>query len=210
VPDLEPRQQLDLRIVTGAGEHLLRTLVVRHERAANRLLVDWPADNMRLFPMRPGQRIVVELTRIADALYSVEAVLEGATMEEPPHLTLRLSGDWQRVQRRSTLRHLVNMRPTECVRFATEGEREEIDVHIVDLSTGGMRLESRTPLTVGDELEMTFGTPSGGASLRLRMTVLRVGDGMEAGCQFLESSEQEREQIVHFILAQQNAVSRLG
>ena len=45
--------------------------------------------------------------------------------------------------------------------------------------------------------------------LRLRVNVLRVAKTAgvwDAGCQFVESGQHEREQIVQFILAQQNAL----
>jgi hypothetical protein len=40
------------------------------------------------------------------------------------------------------------------------------------------------------------------------LRVERVDDGWEAGCQFTESSEVERAQVVAFILAQQDALAR--
>ncbi len=202
---------MDLRITSDSGEHVLRTFVVRHELLGGRLVVDWPTEQMRLVPVQPLQKLSVEQAKLGDALYSVDAVLESASTEEPPSLRLRLSGEWQRVQRREAHRHPVEMQATQAIRYAAEGERETFDAVIRDLSTGGLRVESRSELTVGDELELTWGTPSGGAQLRLRVNVLRVSvrDGAwQAGCQFIESSLSEREQIVHFILAQQNAVSR--
>jgi c-di-GMP-binding flagellar brake protein YcgR len=211
VDQLEPGQRLDLRIATAAGEHALHSYVARHEVAAGRLLVSWPTEGMRLFPLRAGQRLTIELVRPGDALYSMDCQLESASMEEPPMLTLRLLSDWHRVQRREAHRHPIEMRATQATRFSAEGERESFDALIRDLSTGGMRVHSRSELTLGDELELMFGTPSGGAQLRLRVHVLRVvprDAGWDAGCQFVESSLGEREQIVHFILAQQNAIER--
>ncbi len=211
MPELDPGQQIDLRIASQSGEHTLHTFVVRHDARAARLVVDWPTEQLRLFPLRPGQKLSVELPRTADALYSIEARLDSASTEEPPQLTLRLLDDWHRVQRREAHRHPVEMHATQATRFSIEGDREPLDALILDLSTGGLRVEARSELTVGDELELMFGTPSGGAQLRLRVHVLRVEQrehAWQAGCQFVESSQSEREQIVHFILAQQNAVSR--
>jgi c-di-GMP-binding flagellar brake protein YcgR len=211
VPELEAGQRLDLRIATASGEHSLHTFVVRHDSAGGRLVVNWPTDGMRLFPLRAGQLMTIELSQAGDAMYSMESRLESASMEEPPRLTLSLRGEWQRVQRREAHRHPVEMRASQATRFSVEGERENFDAIIRDLSTGGMRVHSQFELTVGDELEMVFGTPSGGAQLQLRVNVLRVvarNEGWDAGCQFVESSLSEREQIVHFILAQQNAISR--
>jgi c-di-GMP-binding flagellar brake protein YcgR len=209
MPDLAVAARLDLLFTTDSGAHALRTTLERHD--GKRLVVAWPVEHLRLYPLRAGQMIVVEVTRADDALYSIETVLESASTEEPPSLALRCSGDWQRVQRRQTHRFPVEMRASEAMRFAADGDRLAFQAEILDLSTGGMRVRSGTELTAGDELDLVFGTPSGGAQLRLRVNVLRVSkmDGnWEAGCQFVESSQHERGQIVQFILAQQNAISR--
>jgi len=186
------------------------SVVERYDRRQRRLVVEWPVEHYRLVILRPGQKIGIDLTRPDDGLYCVDGRLESASNEEPPHLVLRLEGAWQRAQRRETTRHVVEIRPTTAMRYAVDGDHMRFEPLVLNLSTGGMRVRSETELTVDDELELTFGTPSGGAQLRLRMLVLRVdhGDEMwEAGCQFVESSMVEREQIVAFILVQQRALA---
>ena len=160
----------------------------------------------------PGQLVMVEVARPGDALYSIETLIESATTEEPPSLILRPDGPWQRVQRRRAVRHPVDMRPTSALQLrGTSFEPVAFSAIISDLSAGGLRLATVTELQVGDQLELAFGTPSGGAELRLRLTVVRAArghDGWDIGCQFVEPSATEREQIVQFILAQQGAVAR--
>jgi c-di-GMP-binding flagellar brake protein YcgR len=213
-PELTPHQRLDLRIVSTDGVHALRTQLEQVETATGRLVVIWPTEQLRLFRLRPGQAVVVELSRPGDALYRLETLVESATTEEPPRLVLRPVDDWQRVQRRDAVRHPVDIRPNQAVRILAGGDRQPFSTVIVDLSTGGMRMATTTELEMFDQLEMLFGTPSGGAELRLRMTVVRVApprsvdDGWEIGCQFVEPSAGEREQIVEFILAQQAAVAK--
>ena len=205
-PELAPRQQLDLRIASDDGVHSLRTHVEYFDRASGRLRVGWPTERLRLFPLMPGQLVMVEVARPGDALYSIETLIESATTEEPPSLILRPDGPWQRVQRRRAVRHPVDMRPTSALQLrGTSFEPVAFSAIISDLSAGGLRLQ------VGDQLELAFGTPSGGAELRLRLTVVRAArgrDGWDIGCQFVEPSATEREQIVQFILAQQGAVAR--
>ena len=211
-PELAPRQQLDLRIASDDGVHSLRTHVEYFDRASGRLRVGWPTDRLRLFPLMPGQLVMVEVARPGDALYSIETLIESATTEEPPSLILRPDGPWQRVQRRRAVRHPVDMRPTSALQLrGTSREPVAFSAIISDLSAGGLRLATVTELQVGDQLELAFGTPSGGAELRLRLTVVRTArghDGWDVGCQFVEPSATEREQIVQFILAQQGAVAR--
>jgi len=198
-------ETLALRL-NGNGQHALPSVVERYDRQSRRLVVEWPVEHFRLVVLRPGETIGVELTRLEEGLFCVAARLESASNEEPPHLVLRLDGDWQRAQRRETTRHAVEIRPNSAMRFAVGGDHMRFEPLVLNLSSGGMRVRSDTELTLDDELQLTFGTPSGGAQLRLRMLVLRVErlqDGWEAGCQFVESSAAEREQIVAFILAQQ-------
>jgi c-di-GMP-binding flagellar brake protein YcgR len=215
VPDLRPRQRLDLRVVSDDGVHALRTQLERVDPPTGRLIVDWPTEHLRLFPLRPGQLVVVEHSHPGDALYTRETLLESASTEEPPRLVLRPIGHWQRVQRRQALRHPVEMRPSRVALVRPGTEPRSFKAVISDLSAGGMRLAATTPLEMGDELELSFGTPSGGAELRLRVTVVRVADPhatdhqvWDIGCQFVEPSPVEREQIVQFILAQQGAIAR--
>jgi c-di-GMP-binding flagellar brake protein YcgR len=214
-PELSPRQRLDLRIVSDDGVHALRTQLEHLEGTTGRLVVIWPTEQLRLFPLRPGQAIVVELSRPGDALYTRETLIESATTEEPPRLVLRPVSDWQRVERREAVRHPLDIRPSLAHRILRGGERQPISAVIADLSTGGMRMATSTEVEIDDQVELAFGTPSGGAELRLRVTVVRVAparsvghDTWEIGCQFVEPRKVEREQIVQFILAQLQAVER--
>jgi c-di-GMP-binding flagellar brake protein YcgR len=205
-------EPLTLRPISD-GPGVFASVVDRYDPRTRRLIVEWPVEHLRLVRLRPGQRLAVELTRPDEGLYRIDGLLESASNEEPPQLTLLLDGQWQRAQRREALRHAIEMRPTAATRFAAAGSRERFDPLVLNLSSGGMRVQSETELTVDDQLEMMFGTPSGRAQLRLRMVVLRVerlveGGGWTAGCQFVESELAEREQIVAFILAQQRAVAR--
>jgi c-di-GMP-binding flagellar brake protein YcgR len=213
-PELARDDWIDLGIVGDSGVHTLRTQVQRVDESSGRLVVSWPTEQMRLFPLRPGQLVLVEVSRPLDALYTLETLVESASTEEPPTLVLRADRDWNRVQRRQAVRHAVDMRPSRAMRLRGHAEATPLSGLISDLSAGGLRLSTSTELQVGDLLEFVFSTPSGGAELRLKVNVLRAvpprgGRGVwDYGCQFVEPSATEREQIVQFILAQQGALAR--
>jgi c-di-GMP-binding flagellar brake protein YcgR len=214
-PELTPLQRLDLRVTSNDGVHALRTQLQQVDAATGRLIVIWPTEQLRLFRIEPGQAVVVEFSRPGDALYNLETLVESATTEEPPRLVLRPVDEWQRVQRRDAIRHPVDIRPSQAYRVPAGGQLEPFPAVIVDLSTSGMRMVTPAALDMFDQLEMAFGTPSGGAELRLRVNVVRIApprsvghDAWEIGCQFVEPSSVEREQIVQFILAQQAAVAK--
>jgi c-di-GMP-binding flagellar brake protein YcgR len=115
-------------------------------------------------------------------------------------------------ERRQAPRHSVDMRPSQAWRMQPSGEHQAFTAVIADLSASGLRLFTSARLVVEDQLELVFGTPSGGSELRLRVVVVRVGEprgaDYEVGCEFAEASATEREQIVQFILAQQGAINR--
>ena len=214
-PELAPRQQLDLRIATRDGLHALRTHLEWSEARSGRLCVDWPTPGSRLFPLHAGQAITVELSRPGEGLYALETLLESASTEEPPYLVLRPLGEWQHLERRESLRHPVDIHPSTALRLREAGAPEPFVASMGDLSSGGLRLRTATELQPGERIELTFVTPSGGAELRTRVCVVRVTPtrhagraAFEVGCQFVEPSAAEREQIVHFILAQQAALLR--
>jgi c-di-GMP-binding flagellar brake protein YcgR len=193
--------------------HSLRAELQRHDggNAGGRMHVLWPTERLRLFPFRPGQTVAVEISQAGDAMYEVDTLVESASTEEPPSLVLRMRGEWQRVQRRHSVRHAVDMRPSQARRLDAAHAGAPLVVSITDLSAGGMRLLGSVQLTPGEEIELTFGTPSGGAELRLRVSVVRVqsvGSEWDVGCQFVEPKAVERERIVQFILAQQDAIAR--
>jgi c-di-GMP-binding flagellar brake protein YcgR len=196
--------------------HSLRTRLAYFDAVSGRLRVDWPTQHLRLFPLMPGQLVQVDFARPDDALYTLETLIESASTEEPPSLVLRPDGTWQRIQRRRAVRHPVEMRASQALlRRAGKAEPIALAAVISNLSAGGMRLTALDEVQVGDQLEMRFGTPSGGAELSVKLTVVRVGPSVnsghsawDVGCEFVEPSASEREQIVQFILAQQAAVAR--
>ena len=110
-------------------------------------MVEWPVEHFRLVVLRPAQKVVVELTRPEEGLYCVEGLLESASNEEPPHLVLRLEGEWQREQRRETTRHMVDIRPNAAMRYAVDGDHMRVRTLVLNLSSGGMRVRSETELT---------------------------------------------------------------
>jgi hypothetical protein len=122
-PELAPRQPLDLRIATRDGLHALRTHLEWIQSQGGRLCVDWPTPGSRLFPLRAGQAITVELSRPGEGLYALETLLESASTEEPPHLVLRPVGEWQHLERRESIRHPVAIHPSTALRLHETGPR---------------------------------------------------------------------------------------
>jgi len=84
-------EPLALRL-TSDGQRGFASVVDRYDPRSRRLVVEWPVEHLRLVRLRPGQRMAIELTRADEGLYRADGLLESASSEEPPQLTLRLDG----------------------------------------------------------------------------------------------------------------------
>jgi c-di-GMP-binding flagellar brake protein YcgR len=173
-PSLAVGQAVELGLATADGDRRFRCSVQAHEPTTDRIVVSWPQDGPRLLPVRPGQRLTIELSRAGDAFYTRDTLLDSASTEEPPELALLPTGPWRRYQRRQSSRRSVELRPARAARLLEDGGSMSAQVSVADLSAGGMRVQSNLELSVGDQLELAFAFPGGGAELWLRVLVVRV------------------------------------
>lgn len=104
-------------------------------------------------------------------------------------------------ERRRYQRLPTSFKPSQTRRLGDAGW-EPVEATILNISAGGLLISTEQPLRVGDYVELQFDLPGGGASLSVRLDVLRVGPleagGMSvwrAGCQFQQSNPQYRELI---------------
>lgn len=203
-PHLVEHQRLNLTVVSAQGVHALRTQVHEQATAGERLIVLWPMDQLRLFPVRPGQLVVIEHSRPGDAYYTREMFLEAASTEEPPTLVLTPLGEWQRVQRRQAPRVDVTPRRISAQRLIADGTRHAFDARPTDLSVGGVRFVSSIELAVNDEVALVFGGAEGSLRVDVHVSVVRVqrvGTDWAVACRFVESDVAVRDALLELLLA---------
>ncbi|GAC1325431.1 MAG: hypothetical protein NVSMB2_24030 [Chloroflexota bacterium] len=202
-PQLVEHQRLNLTIVSGQGVHALRTQVHGQATAGERLVVLWPMDQLRLFPVRAGQLVIIEHSRPGDAHYTREMFLEAASTEEPPTLVLTPHGEWQRVQRRQAPRIEVTPRPVSAQHVISDGTRHAFDARPTDLSVGGVRFVSSLQLAVNDDVFLTFGGLDASLRITVHVSVVRVqraATEWDIACRFVESDVGVRDALLELLL----------
>lgn len=162
---------------------------------------DWNGNRCCASTLMPGIAVGMGLrvtARRSDGLYRF-AMSVVDIRYDPPGLWLVCSGPYRRIQRRHNVRvgdlH-VNVRAWRA------GQRIS-GVTLGDLSGGGMGIQSRTLLQVGDVLRLEFALPDHGAFLlRVLGRVQRVGADGSYGLQFWGLPFVTSEGIVSWVFSQ--------
>jgi hypothetical protein len=181
------------------------------------ILVSWPLDDAKHpIALDPEQPLFAEIPAQFDALY-------GATMQVAPHqprrnktLSLVASGPWQRIQRRQHVRWPVRIVP-KLAGSADDQDRRKPSVVIIDVSAGGIGIQSTNALLPKQVVNVEFTLPGDTRPLAVRATVERIKratlDGTpiwEAGCRFENMRENDRDRIVKFIFNEQRRLAQSG
>jgi len=77
------------------------------------------------------------------------------------------------------------------------------------MNEGGIGLDVKAPLEVGDEVQVEFTPPYAGLTLRVRGRV-RNADGPFYGVEFLADDDAERHEVELFRRMLRDAAGRLG
>ena len=175
------------------------------------LTLAWPTDaQRRLVRLDPGQMLEVA-TCSREAMYVASVVVQDVCTGDVPLVTVRVSGEWQRSQRRAAVRTRVAIRPrlADCVAAAA---RRPLRLGLTNLSATGVQVRSHDELRRGDLLELAFELLGRDGEIQLRARVRRVQRAnarvWDAGCEFDGVSERLAQRIVQFIFAEQRAQAR--
>src|SRR5437879_11403108 len=113
------------------------------------LTVAWPTDHdRRRIPVNPGDMLRVAASTPSDAMYSARALVEIASKDDVPLLTLKLNGPWQRTQRRSAVRVSVAIRPRIAARLIGDTQKS-LRLGVTNISAGGVQVRSQDELRLG-------------------------------------------------------------
>ena len=147
-------------------------------------------------------------------MYSVSTKVEFARREGLPLLTLRVAGQWQRVQRRDAVRVPVAIRPRVVERLVGD-QRQKLRAGIANLSGTGLQVRSQDELKPGDVLELAFTVMDIDEDIETQAIVRRVQQYdrgslriWDAGCEFQDLPKHLAQKLVQFIFAQQRALAR--
>ncbi|HEV7662776.1 MAG TPA: PilZ domain-containing protein [Chloroflexota bacterium] len=197
---------------TTAGEcDELRELAELSDAAA---VVTLPAD-WETPPFALGQTVMVTVGTGSDGIMSAEAFVDRFDGPHGPQLTLRLQGPLRRQQRRFDVRLPLDLPARRTLRLQLTGEPQSIRSRVLDISAGGLMLQTRNKVDAGDRLVVAFTLPGDGLELRVAIVVryCRQPDESrlyewELGCQFQVLRPADRERIARYIFGQQREVAR--
>jgi c-di-GMP-binding flagellar brake protein YcgR len=186
------------------------------DACGEQLTVAWPTDHdRRLIPVNPGDVLRVAVSTPRDAMYAARAVVEIASKNGVPLLSLKLDGPWQRTQRRNAVRVSVAVRPRIAARLVGNTEKP-LRLGVTNISAGGVQLRSQDELRLGERLHLAFELMGMDQEIEVQACVRRVyrhergaSSVWDAGCEFEGMSGRLVERIVQFIFAQQRALARV-
>jgi hypothetical protein len=189
-------EEVILSIGTGMQRTKLDALVVSAQGDTLELRL---LDGAGRTPLRPGMRATIG-RRIGR-----EKAAELVLIQEDDCLILlldpaELSQYNQRAHRRVTLQSV------ETLLVVVENRRSQaFKVRVTDLSGGGARLLSPRPLTVGQSLAMRLVLGENDAiQVRARVVwVRRFSQVWQAGIQFVEISELERDMLIRIVMTEE-------
>jgi len=201
------------RLEIGFGDGAIDWLPSRledHDGTGERFTVAWPTDSDRRFiPVEPGASLQVSVP-MNDAIYSATTLVEAASRDDVPLLTLKVIGEWQRTQRRNAVRVAVAIRPRIAAWTMGDAYRN-LRLGITNISATGVQVRSQDELRHGDLIALAFELMGVDEELQLEARVCRVQRYervWDAGCEFVDLPDRLARRIVQFIFAQQRALVR--
>ncbi|MDQ3808748.1 MAG: flagellar brake protein [Chloroflexota bacterium] len=214
---MQPGSKLAIgqRLEIGIGGAWRVTRLQDHDAGGSVLTVSWPTDReRRLVAVTAGETVQVAVSSPQDALYSARATIEQVSRAGVPMLVLRVTGLWQRTQRRGAARVAVAIRPRRAVRV-DRVSRKPVRVGISNLSANGLRVRSLDELRAGDWLELAFSVIGIADELEVSAIVRRVEHYeqrsvyvWEAGCELQCLPPRLAQKLVQFVFAQQRLEMR--
>ncbi|MCC7371218.1 MAG: PilZ domain-containing protein [Chloroflexi bacterium] len=121
-------------------------------------------------------------------------------------LQVAISGRASRLQRREDVRALVDMPPISAVRLGLTGRPQGLlGVRVVDLSAGGIRMQTDEMLRAGQRLRLVLRLDDGDP---ITPTVEVLVPGTTAQGRFDPLGEVERRRVVQFVYKQEVAARR--
>jgi c-di-GMP-binding flagellar brake protein YcgR len=153
--------------------------------------------------LHAGSEVLLQLVIPGDARYGVGARVDSIREE----LTfLCLTSRWKRVQHREFFRVAVDGLGASLVRRdARAAVRRPLPASVIDLSAGGVQVETRVTLLVGDRVWLRLALP-GISPLELEGSVVRTTDATgahRAGVSFIAVQPELRTRLLQWIYALQ-------
>jgi len=206
-----PNDQIYFFIETYNGSVVYRTKV--EDVDDDILVVATPIEQGTVVPIRPGTEVQLEYKDLkvpSEGRYRVSTVVEKRESEPIPTLTLRLLGQWERLQDRMFVRVDVFLEAT----FApvVDGQVQAVrQCTIHNLSGGGLWMQAAEELPEGGLVWICL--PFKKTTVQTYGEIVRVKQleaGFGYGVAFVNIPERERKGIIQYVYQRQLELRRKG
>ena len=173
------------------------------------LIITWPTENGIPLPIRPDQMLGFSMVREGIA-YFFNGLVDTFTREPLPSVTIIISSDITRIQRRQDYR-IKCLIPIEAIATLSEtsGGLHPVEMRLktntYDLSASGVSLRASTAIPDGTLLVIKLSMPDGENSIKSSCRVAHCflatdnTNMFHVGIQFMNIEERDKSRLARFI-----------
>lgn len=203
---------LQIEIASGKYQGVYNCRIINCTE--NELMITAPRNEQGMIPLQKNDLFNVCVLK-KDAVYEFQSKLISPASRDFPYLTIYVPHLVKRKQRRADFRVTINV-PVEVLYFYRDGVPvAACTMNSVDLSAGGVKIETSEKFKVGEEYQMVIVLPveSGTEEIYVEAEVVRleaipkseskVTDLYWTSFRFIDITESKKQKILKFINKQQ-------
>jgi c-di-GMP-binding flagellar brake protein YcgR len=204
---LEQTFRVGVTISLEYEEHGIPQFVLSRveEAEGDRLWVAMPT-RAGMFLALPVDTAMLVHIRKDEIVHTLHARVSGRRLQPTPMLELRPTSEIQRRPPREYVRLKIVLMPSYAALLGPDGGETRIAATIVNIGAGGVLLRTRQAVEVGQQARLSVELPGSIGAIATTVQALRVdtrrtdrGLYYEAGCVFVDLTDEERDLITTFI-----------
>lgn len=208
---------LQIEIASGKYQGVYNCRIINCTE--NELMITAPRNEHGTIPLQKNELFSVGVLK-KDAVYEFQSKIISQASRDFPYITIYVPHLIKRKQRRADFRIAVNV-PVEVLYFYRDGVPvAACTMNSVDLSAGGVKIETGEEFKVGEEYQMVIVLPSGDEieEIYVEAEVVRseaepnsepeIADLYWTSFRFIDITESKKQKILKFINKQQELRSK--
>lgn len=208
---IRPNQNIYLYIETYSGTQVYRTRV--EDVYDNIVIVAAPIEQGTLVPIRLGTELNIEYkdtSAKSQGRYRAPAIVETRQRGQVATISLRLVGEWQKIQDRQFVRVDVFIEATYALVLGDEVQGIRTCI-VRNLSGGGLWMDAEEELCEGDFIWICL--PLEQETIQTYGEIVRKREtetGFGYGVSFINLPESERKTVIRYVYQRQLELHRKG
>lgn len=209
-----PNKKVSIRVIEGEYQGNYNSRI--EEINDDKMILALPFIGTVPVPIRAGERIVV-YSATKDAVYGVVGEVIKRQLEPLPLLYVAITGNVERVQRRSYVRVPILLN----VMYRIKGDEKIYTTYTKDVSGGGIKIVLPEPLRIRDILQVRLELPAPESPIDCEGEVVwtdkeeilsgnKLEEILYAGVEFTLIDEKERERLIRFLFCYQRNLIKKG